>query len=104
MVELTRNVSLRHHYIKLSSGGFLKALQTWKTFISHWNFAALFLSTSWVDTHSLELYTDASGTLGFGGIFGQRWFQGCWQTHQQLDQPGISIAWQELSLVGGCFC
>ena len=102
MVELTRNVSQPHHHIKLSSG-FFKDLQTWKTFISHWNGAALFLSTSWVDSHSLELYTDASGTLGFGGIFGHRWFQGCWQTHQQLDQPGISIAWQELfAIVVAC--
>ena len=102
MVELTSNVSQPHHHIKLSSG-FFKDLQTWKTFISHWNGAAFFLSTSWVDSPSLELYTDASGTLGLGGICGQRWFQGCCQTHQQLDQPGISIAWQELfAIVVAC--
>jgi len=102
MVELTCNVSQPHHHIKLSSG-FFKDLHTWKTFISHWNGAAFFLSTSWIDSHSLELYTDASGTSGFGGIFGPRWFQGSWQTHQQLDQPGISIAWQELfAIVVAC--
>ena len=43
-----------------------------------------------------RIYMDASGTLGFERIFGHRWFEDCWQTHQQLDQPGISIAWQEL--------
>jgi len=40
MVELTRNVSQPHHHIKLSSE-FFKDLQTWKTFISHWNGAAI---------------------------------------------------------------
>ena len=34
--------------------------------------------------------------IGFGGIFGHKWFQGYWQSHQQLAQPGISIAWQDL--------
>ena len=63
MVELTRYVCQPHHHIKLSAV-FFKDLQTWKTFICHWNGAAFFLSTSWVDSHSLELYTDASGTLG----------------------------------------
>jgi len=47
----------------------------------------------------LELYTDASGTLGFSGIFGHKWFQGYWQSHQQLAHPGRSIAWQELYAV-----
>ena len=73
------------------------------TFLSQWNGAAFFLPTAWTDSHSLELYTDASGTLVFGGIFGHRWFQGRWQTHQQLDQPGISIAWQDLfAIVVAC--
>lgn len=102
MVKLTCNVTQPHHHIKLSSG-FFKDLLTWKKFISHWNGAAFFLSTSWVDSVSLELYTDASGALGFGGIFGRKWFQGCWQRHQQIGQPGISIAWQELfAIVVAC--
>lgn len=102
MVELTRNVSQPHHHKKLSSGLF-KDLQTWKEFISHWNGAALFLSSSWVDSDILELYTDVSGSLGFGGIYGLKWFQGSWQSHQQLGQPGISIAWQELfAIVVAC--
>ena len=102
MIKLTRNISQPHHHIKLSLG-FFKDLLTWQQFISHWNGAAFFLSTSWVDSYSLDLYTDASGTLGFGGIFGHKWFQGYWQSHQQLAQPGISIAWQELyAIVVAC--
>lgn len=102
MVELNRNVSQPHDHIKLRSG-FFKDLLTWQKFISHWNGGAFFLSTSWVHSDSLELYTDASGTWGFGGIFGLKWFQGSWQSHQQLGQPGISIAWQELfAIVVAC--
>lgn len=98
MIELTRNIFIPHHNVKLSSG-FFKDLLTWQHFISHWNGAAFFLSTSWVDSHSLELYTDASGTLRFGGILGHRWFQGYWQSHQRLSQPGISVAYASKSCI-----
>lgn len=102
MIELTRNVSKAHHHIKLHAG-FFKDLYMWQTFISGWNGAGFFLSTVWTDSDSISLHTDASGTLGFGGIFRSKWFQGQWQTHQQLSTPGISIAWQELfALVVAC--
>jgi len=102
MIDLTRNVFQPHHHIKLSSG-FFKDLTMWQLFLSDWNGANFFLSTSWVDSDSLLLHTDASGSLGFGGIFGSKWFQGGWQTNQQLGQPGTSIAWQELfALVVAC--
>lgn len=93
MIELTRNVSQLHHHIKLSSG-FFKDLIMWEEFVTGWNGASLFLSTSWVNSDSLQLFTDASGTIGFGVIFGSKWFQGRWERQHQLDQPGISIAWQ----------
>lgn len=95
MIELTRNISQPLHHIKLGSG-FFKDLTTWQLFISDWNGASFFLSATWIDSDYLQLHTDASGSLGFSGIFGPKWFQGGWQPHQQLGQPGISIAWQEL--------
>ena len=75
MVELTRKVSKPHHRIKLSSG-FLEDLIMCQQFIHTWNGAECFLSTSWMDVDSLTLHTDASGTLGYGGILGNKWFQG----------------------------
>ena len=69
----------------------------------HVEWGWVFLSTSWMDSDSLTLHTDASGTLGYGGILGNKWFQGQWETHQQLNAPGISIAWQGLfALVVAC--
>jgi hypothetical protein len=68
----------------------------WKKFISDWNGANFFLSSEWHDSDTLVLHTDASGTLGFGGIFEKKWFQGASKPHQKLDQPDISISWQQL--------
>jgi hypothetical protein len=102
MIDLTRNVLKPHHHIKLSSG-FFQDLKMWKDFISNWNGENFFLSSEWYASDTLNLHTDASGSLGFRGIFGKKWFQGKWQPHQQLGQPGISIAWQELfAIVVAC--
>ena len=75
----------------------------WQEFVSGWNGASFFRTTSWVNSDSLQLFTDASGSIGFGGIFSSRWFHGQWRAHQQLGQPGISNAWKELfALVVAC--
>lgn len=102
MIALTRNVKKQHHYIKLNKG-FFQDLEMWKQFILNWNGANFFLSSEWQDSDSLVLYTDASGALGYGGIFGTKWFKGEWHPHQHLGVPGISIAWQELfAIVVAC--
>ena len=102
MIELTRNVKQPHHHIKLSAG-FFKDLEMWKQFIVNWNGASFFLSSAWEDSECLELNTDASGVLGYGGFFRGKWFQGKWEPHQQLGQPEISITWQELfAIVVAC--
>lgn len=102
MIELTRNAKQPHHHIKLNSG-FFKDLTMWQKFIASWNGASFFLATAWVDSETLELHTDASGALGYGGIFKSKWFSGPWEPHQKLGEPGISIAWQELfALVVAC--
>lgn len=102
MIDLTRNVKKSHHHIKLSSG-FFEDLKMWKEFIYNWNGANFFLQSEWCASDTLNLHTDASGALGFGGIFGNKWFQGKWRPHQKLGQPGVSIAWQELfAIVVAC--
>lgn len=103
MIYLTRNISKPHHHIKLSAG-FFKDLSMWQQFISSWNGASFFLSSSWENSDTLKLYTDASGSLGYGGIFQSKWFQGRWLPTQSLGRPGISIAWQEFfAIVVACF-
>ena len=95
IIQLTRGVKQPHHHIKLTAG-FHKDIDMWKIFIEQWNGVGLFLSSQWDTSDTLSLFTDASGSLGYGGIFQNSWFQGRWSPSQLLGQPGISILWQEL--------
>jgi hypothetical protein len=80
-----------------------KDLGMWKQFIVNWNGASFFLSSAWEESAYLELHTNASGALRYGGFFRGKWFQGKWEPYQQLRQPEISIARQELfAIVVAC--
>ena len=48
----------------------------------------------WTAADSLQLFTDASGSLGFGTNYNGAWFRSDWQPQQRL--PLHSIQWQEL--------
>ena len=75
----------------------------WSLFIEQWNGIGLFLSSLWDTSDTLSLFTDASGSIGYGGYFQTRWFQGKWLPHQHLGTPGMSILWQELfAIVVAC--
>ena len=50
----------------------------WQKFLSGFNGRSFFLSEDWHDSHQLQLYTDASGTLGFGAVVGRNWCYGEW--------------------------
>ena len=96
MINLTRGVPSRFHHIRLNKE-FFKDLTMWKAFLAGWNGRSFFLDTTVTPAPDLELYTDASGSVGFGGYFRGRWFQGRWPPHMQLHRErGISIEWQEL--------
>ena len=69
----------------------------WKAFLADWNGRSLFHNTTVTTSSQMELYTDASGTIGYGGYFNRKWFHGRWLPHMQLSRVmGISIKWQEL--------
>ena len=103
MINLTRGVPSRFHHIRLNRE-FFKDLLMWKAFLAKWNRRSIFLDTSVTPTPTLELFTDSASTVGFGGFFDGRWFQGRWGPHMQLNKSrGISIEWQELfPIVAAC--
>ena len=69
----------------------------WKAFLADWNGRSFFLNTTVTTSPQMELYTDASGTIGYSGYFNGKWFQGQWLPHMQLSRVmGISTEWQEL--------
>ena len=74
-INLTRGVPSRFHHIRLNKE-FFKDLAMWKIFLSKWNGRSFFLESTPTPAQNLELYTDAAGSIGFGGYFQGRWFQG----------------------------
>ena len=69
----------------------------WQHFLQNWNEVSLFLDTQVTSPPELQLYTDTSGSLGYGGFLAVGWFQGPWRPHHTLSQKrGISIEWPEL--------
>ena len=96
MIDLTRGVPNRFHHIRLNKE-FFKDLNMWKAFLDGWNGRSFFLDSTVTPSPDMSLYTDASGTIGFGGYFNGKLFQGRWPPHMQLNKDqGISIEWQEL--------
>jgi len=50
----------------------------WLEFRTNYNGKSFFLDFNWLSSKTLHLYTDASGSLGYGAVFGQHWFSGAW--------------------------
>jgi hypothetical protein len=48
-------------------------LRIWQTFLSSFNGVSIFRDEAWLNSTKLNLFTDASGSIGFGAIFGTEW-------------------------------
>ena len=68
MINLTKAVPSRFHHIRLNKE-FFKDLKMWKAFLADWNGRSFFLNTTVTPSPQMELYTDASGSIGYGGSF-----------------------------------
>ena len=75
-----------------------KDLAMWSYFIQTWNGISVFLDDSETNAADMNLYTDASGTIGFGGFFQDQRFHSAWQENMTdtLEKDALSIAIQEL--------
>ena len=72
-------VGLSKPYYKVRVNKHVKQdLTVWRYFLDHYNGTTLLLDYKWLSCQDLQLYTDASTTIGFGGTFGDRWFHGTW--------------------------
>ena len=64
-----------YHHIRLSKGSKQDLLLCIR-FLDEFNGKSFFLEDSWETSHTLELYTDTAGSIGFGAVFGKHWFGG----------------------------
>ena len=85
IINLTIGLQKPFHHRRITNDA--KAdLQAWEIFLSSFNGRAFFLDEKWITSECLHLYTDAAGSLGFGGLCGKKWFLGSWpQTWKKLN-------------------
>ena len=80
-----------HHHIRLSKGAKSDIL-IWLCFLKDFNGKSFFFNDIWETSHTLHLYTDAVGSIGFGAVFGCHWLHGIWP---EMWKP-FNIAFLEL--------
>lgn len=91
--DLTKGGKNSKDVIPISEGA-RQDLQVWLEFLIHFNGVAIIHPRQWVAFSDLDLFTDASGSKGYGGYFRGKWFNGCWPL--PVLQEGYSIAWKEM--------
>jgi len=75
LIDLTISIQSPYHFIRLKKE--LKAdLRVWHEFLDEYNGKSFFLEDFWCTSELLNLYTDASGSPGFGDIFPNHWCYG----------------------------
>jgi hypothetical protein len=75
------------------SKGAQSDLKMWLLFLQKFNGTAIIPEQFWYENRDLQLFTDASGEIGFGGYFDGKWFQGEWPVACKAAKH--SIAWLE---------
>ena len=73
IIHLTKGIKFPHWHIRLNSG---KDISMWQHLLQNWSGVSLFLDTQATSPPELQLYTDASGSLGYGGFLARERFQG----------------------------
>ena len=92
LIDLTRNIKKPWHRVSLSKGA-ISDLKMWLVFMQNFNGRAIIPEQFWREDTDLQLFTDASGAIGFGGYFQGKWFQGKWPWNHENNTH--SIAWME---------
>ena len=82
LIDLTMGVQKPYHFVRLTRQVKMD-LRTWLRFFQGFNGKAFFLQEKILWSPHINLFTDASGSLGFAGIYGSRWFYGPWDTPQK---------------------
>lgn len=96
LLEVTRRAKELHHHIYLTNEC-KEDLKMWHTFLLHWNGVSLFLDNACTPAPDISLFTDASGTIGYGAYYQGQWFQGTWPANLDDHIEGvIYMAYKEL--------
>ena len=72
LIDRTIGITELHHFVKLTQDS-QKDIAVWLTFLSSFNGKAF---EDQVSSESLQMHTDAAGSLGYGACFQNKWFYG----------------------------
>ena len=95
LIGLTLGVKSPHHHIRITRQAKL-ALEMWLTFLDTFNGILSMLDKQWSFNSDINLYTDASGSVGFAAYFDGRWIQASWGEHYQDERTSNNISFLEL--------
>ncbi|XP_061188693.1 uncharacterized protein LOC133196860 [Saccostrea echinata] len=98
LITLSTSVKQLHFHITLNKCS-RDDMKMWLFFLKQWNGISMFYNQIEVSSDALQLYTDASGSLGYGGFFQGQWFSESWPFPLQRtckDSDEVSIAFREL--------
>ena len=96
LIKLSTTVSELHHFVHLNKECRVD-LEFWLRFLKNWNGINMFYNSSFISSFDMELFTDASSTLGFGGYFRGKWFYSSWPSELNiLTEDNLSMTFLEL--------
>ena len=93
LIDLTKGASKSSDMIRVGVGA-KKDLNMWLQFLTHYNGVSLFLEESFTSSKEMQLFTDASGGIGYGAYFQGHWMQDRWT--DAVLKAKLSIAFLEL--------
>lgn len=96
-VQSTGSYNTIHHYFRLTKEAHLD-MYWWLDFLPQWSSTSCILEIEWTTTTSMNMYTDASGALGWRAYWWGRWLQ----VHWSLNDCKKDTVWKEqLQLTDG---
>lgn len=91
LIDLTKGVTNPNFSIRLNKQA-RADIAAWLVFLQSFNGTSMFLSTHWLSSDTLNLYSDSAGAFGFAAVLGSHWFAGAWPSPLQR----LHITFKEL--------
>ena len=77
LINLAIGVTRPCYYVRITHE-VREDLKTWLIFLQAFNGKSLMFPQYWLQSPSIDLYTDTSRTLGYGAVLGPQWLFGRW--------------------------
>lgn len=75
LINLSTSVKKLHYYVTQASK---EDIGMWLHFLQQWNGVSAFYESKLTSNADMELFRDASSTIGFGGYYKGKWFAEEW--------------------------